>query len=280
MIELGKMQSLIVVRKAPEGLYLNAKGAGDGQAVLLPREEAPQDINTGAELEVFVYADPESGMFATLKRPKLVLGELALLKVVDITRFGAFLDWGLDKDLLLPLKEQTGRLIKGKPYLVGLFVNNRGRLCATMKIYDRLSAEPPYKKNEQVGGTIYSINKEMGAFVAVDNKYHGLILNKELYGDYAIGDQVQARIVKVRPDGKLELSLRQKAYKEIEHDAQNLLNKLKDSGGFLPFNDDSPPELIKDQLKMSKRAFKRALGRLLQEGAVRITDTGIELAWN
>jgi predicted RNA-binding protein (virulence factor B family) len=279
MLELGKMQKLEVVRKAQEGLYLNSKKDKDRNDVLLPRKEAPQEIEMGEEIDVFVYQDPEEGKIATLKRPKLQLGELAVLKVVDTTNFGAFLDWGLEKDLLLPLKEQAGRVIKGRAYLVGLFVNKIGRLCATMRIYDLLSAESPYKENERVHGTIYNINKDLGTFVAVDNKYHGLILNKELYGNYAIGDKVEVRIKKVRPDGKLELSLREKAYHEIEHDAQKILEKLKIGGGSLPLNDNSSPDQIKVELNISKRAFKRAVGRLLLEGAIKITDTGIELTW-
>jgi predicted RNA-binding protein (virulence factor B family) len=271
MVELGKTQKLQVLRKTQEGLYLN-------DDVLLPWNQAPQDIKIGEEIEVFVF-NPEDRMLATLKRPKLELGELAVLKVVAITKYGAFLDWGLEKDLLLPVKEQAGRVVKGGACLVGLFVNNRGRLCATMKIYDHLSAESPYKQNDRVHGTIYSINQELGAFVAVDNKYHGLILNNELYGNYAIGDSVEVRVKKVRPDGKLELSLRQEAYNEIEHDAQKILARLKKSGGTLLLNDNSPPEHIKADLNMSKRAFKRAVGRLLREGAIEITDNGIELTW-
>lgn len=279
MIELGKMQELEVARKTQHGFYLNAKKDKDKNDVLLPENQAPHDIKTGEEIEVFVYRDDQGSMKATVKRPKLLLGELSVLRVVDITNFGAFLDWGLEKDLLLPLKEQVVKIVKGRSYLVGLFVNSKGRLCATMKIYDLLSAASPYKENDRVHGTIYNINEDLGAFVAVDDKYHGLILNKELYGNYAIGDKVEVRIKKVRSDGKLELSLRQEAYNEIESDAQKILERLKMSDSTLLLNDSSSPEQIKAELNMSKRAFKRAVGRLLREGAVNITDKGIELTW-
>jgi predicted RNA-binding protein (virulence factor B family) len=279
MIEQGKMQLLEVVRKDRQGLYLNAKSAVDNNHVLLPRKQAPQDIGTGEEIEVFVYKDAEDRRFATVKRPKLLLGELAVLKAVDVTAFGAFLDWGLEKDLLLPVKEQAGRVVKGGSYLVGLFINSRGRLCATMKIYDLLSVKHPYKENDRVHGTIYNINRDLGAFVAVDNKFHGLILNNELYGNYAIGDNVEVRVKKVRRDGKLELSFRQEAYHEIENDAQKILGRLKMGNGTLLINDSSSPEQIKAELNMSKRAFKRAVGRLLLEGAIKITDKGIDLTW-
>lgn len=279
MIELGKMHKMEVVRKTHNGFYLNWKKEKDKNDVLLTENQAPQEIKTGEEIEVFVYRDDEGSMIATVKRPKLLLGELSVLKVVDTTSFGAFLNWGLEKDLLLPVKEQVCKVVKDRSYLVGLFVNDKGRLCATMKIYDLLSASSPYKENDRVHGTIYNINQNLGAFVAVDDKYHGLILNNELYGNYAIGDKVEVRIKKVRPDGKMELSLRQEAYNEIESDAQQILERLKMSDGTLLLNDNSAPEHIKAELNMSKRAFKRAVGRLLREGAVKITDKGIELTW-
>ncbi|MDD4334684.1 MAG: S1-like domain-containing RNA-binding protein [Desulfotomaculaceae bacterium] len=279
MIKLGKMQKMEVAKKTRHGFYLHAKIDQEQNDVLLPGNQAPPEIKTGEEIEVFVYRDDQENLKATAKRPKLLLGELSVLKVVDTTNFGAFLDWGLEKDLLLPLKEQFGKVVKGRSYLVGLFVNSKGRLCATMKIYDLLSAASPYKENDRVQGTIYNINEDLGAFVAVDDKYHGLILNKELYGNYAIGDRVEVRIKKVRPDGKLELSVRQEAYNEIESDAQKILERLKMSDSILPLNDSSSPEQIKAGLNMSKRAFKRAVGRLLREGAVKITDHGIKLTW-
>lgn len=269
MTELGRMQKLAVVNEEQRGLFL----AG---GVLLPRQQAPQGLATGDEIEVFVYQDPAAGLVATPVRPKLLLGELAMLKVVDTTKFGAFLDWGLEKDLLLPHKEQVGQVIKGQSYLVGLFVNARGRLTATMRVYDLLQAGAPYKKNDRVQGVIYSINRELGAFVAVDNKYHGLIANNELFGSHAPGDQVTVRVKQVRPDGKLDLSLREAAHHEIEHDAQKIMDKLQLNGGVLLLNDYSPPEEINAQLAMSKRAFKRAVGRLLLQEAITITDTGIQ----
>lgn len=214
-----------------------------------------------------------------LNKPKLTLGELAVLKVVDITNFGAFLDWGLEKDLLLPAKEQIGKVERGLAYLVGLFLNQNNRVCATMRIYDQLSTQSPYKVNNRVKGTVYNLNKDLGAFVAVDNKYHGMIPNNELFGICSIVDTIEARVKKVRQDGKLELSLRQEAYNEIEMDARRILDKLKSKGGALKLNDNSSPDQIKRELNMSKGAFKRAIGRLLKEGVIKITDRGIEMMW-
>jgi uncharacterized protein len=268
---------LDVVGKTQDGVYLNLKNSKDKNNILLTKNQVTQEIEIGNEIEVFVYKDSEDKMVATVRKPKLIMGELTSLRVVEITKFGAFLDWGLEKDLFLPFREQVGKIIKGSKYLVGLYVDSSNRLCATMNIYNLLSNDSPYKENDRVNGTIYSISKELGVFVAVDNKYQGLIPNKEVYGSYNEGDCVEVRIKRVRQDGKLELSLRKEAYNEIEDDAQKIISKLKLKGGTLQLNDSSHPDKIKAELNMSKGAFKRAVGKLLKERIIRITDNGIEM---
>lgn len=279
MIELGKTQTLEIRSFTPLGAVLHAKNAGEEAGVLLPQKQVPEGAAIGDELQVFIYKDSQDQLAATVKQPKLQLGEAAVLTVAEITKIGAFLDWGLEKDLLLPFKEQTEDVRKDGKYLVALYVDNSGRLCATMRLYPLLDSHAPYKAKDRVHGTIYHISSEWGCFVAVDNKYHGLIPNKEMYGPIAVSDAVYARVVKVRPDGKLELSLREPAYKEIEGDAQKIINALSANHGKLKLNDSSPPEQIKAHLGLSKGAFKRAVGRLLKEGAIKITDEGIETAW-
>lgn len=279
MIELGKIQRLEVIRQTSIGAYLNSRDDKSADDILLPKNQVPQELKVGDEIEVFVYHDSEDRIISTVKKPKLTIGEMAVLKVVETTKIGAFLDWGLEKDLLLPFKEQEGDIKIGEEYLVALYVDKSNRLCATMKIYNMLSSTSPYKKNERVHGIIYSFNNQLGYFVAVENKYHGLILNKEVYGNYALGDKVEARIKAVRTDGKLELSLRETAYDEIEGDAQKIINQLKLHNGKLQLNDNSAPEKIKAELNMSKKAFKRAVGRLMKEGAIKLTDNGIETMW-
>lgn len=279
MIELGKIQKLQIIRKTQIGAYLNTISDKSEYDVLLPQKQVPQDIEIGDEIEVFVYKDSEDRTICTVKKPKITIGQLAVLQVVSTTSIGAFLDWGLEKDLFLPFREQVSKVITGRSYLVALYLNKDTRLCATTKIYSFLSAQPPYKENDRVQGIIYRINKELGAFVAVDNKYHGLIANKELYGDYQEGDSVDVRIKRKRLDGKLELSLRKEAYNEIESDAKKIMDELTLSNGTLLLNDKSSPEHIKVQLNMSKAAFKRAVGRLLKEGAIKITDAGIQKMW-
>ncbi|MBZ2174424.1 S1 RNA-binding domain-containing protein [Schnuerera sp. xch1] len=280
MINLGEMQKLEVKREASIGVFLNTKEENrrGGEDVLLPKKEVPEGTKIGDTLEVFIYKDSEDRLIATTKKTKVTLGEIGLLRVVDITRIGAFLDWGLEKDLFLPFKEQTMRLEKGKEYLIGLYIDKSDRLCATMKIRDFLRTDSPYKRNDWVKGIIYSINDEIGAFVAVDNKYEGLIPKKELIGVYEPGEEVDLRIIKVKEDGKLDLSLRDKAYLQIDKDAEIILKKLKENGGMLVLNDHSSPKRIRRELNMSKSAFKKAVGRLLKERKIKFIEGGIKLS--
>ncbi|WP_129600166.1 CvfB family protein [Anaerophilus nitritogenes] len=276
MIELGKIQILKVIRSTSIGIYLNQTENEENDDILLPQKQVPKDIKVGDEIEVFVYRDSEDRMIATTKKPKITLGELEKLKVIETTQIGAFLDWGLEKDLFLPFKEQTNKVQVGRSYLVSLYTDKSDRLCATMDVYKLLDDQSTYKENDQVTGTIYKVKKEIGAFVAVDLKYHGLIPQNEFYGDYMCGDEVEARVVKVKEDGKLDLSLRKKAYKQMDEDVHIILDQLDRSMGVLHLNDKTSPTRIKEELNMSKNAFKRAIGRLLKEGKIKFTDEGIE----
>lgn len=277
MIELGKIQKLQVIRNTSIGVYLNSKDNKSEDDILLPKKQVPEGTQIGDEIEVFVYRDSEDRMIATTNRPKITIGELKMLKVVEITRIGAFLDWGLEKDLLLPFKEQTTKVQKDKEYLVALYVDKSDRLCATMNISRLLEEESPYGEDERVEGTIYKIKEDIGAFVAIDNKYQGLIHRNELYGNYKLGEKVEGRVTKVREDGKLDISLREKSYKQMDTDASVILEKLYANGGKLRLSDNSSPEAIKGTLSMSKSAFKRAIGRLLKEKKIRLTENEVEL---
>ena len=278
MIEIGEIQKLEIKRKTSVGVYLNSKGSRkEDKDVLLPNKEVPKGANIGDEIEVFIYRDSKERLIATTRKPKVTLGEIGLLKVVDITKIGAFLDWGLEKDIFLPFKEQTMKLEKGRKYLIGLYLDKSDRLCGTMKIKDFLKNDSPYRENDWVKGTIYSINKEIGAFVAVDNKYEGLIPKNELIGVYVPGEEVNLRVINVKEDGKLDLSLRDKSYMEIDKDAELILNKAKENGGILLLNDYSSPKEIRNELNISKSAFKKAVGRLLKEGKIEFIEKGIKI---
>ncbi|MDP2843686.1 MAG: S1-like domain-containing RNA-binding protein, partial [Acetobacterium sp.] len=213
---------------------------------------------------------------STTREPKIQLGAFAALKVADITKVGAFLEWGLEKDLLLPYNEQTVKVQKGRDYLVNLYTDKSDRLCATMKIYPLLKVGAPYKVGDWIEGYVYQINPEIGAFVAVDNRYHGLILIKDANSDIQCGEKIHARVSEIRNDGKLVLSPNKKAYKEIPKDAVEILTKLNESQGFLPYNDKTEAFVIKKEFNMSKSSFKRAVGKLLKEKKIRITERGIE----
>lgn len=278
MIEIGKMQTLSVVKEAMQGVYLNELEGRDKE-ILLPKAQVPEGTQIGDTLEVFVYRDSEDRKIATIRKPKLMIGELAPLKVVSVNRIGAFLDWGLEKDLFLPFKQQIGRIHKDEVYLVGMYKDKSDRLCATMKVYDLLRCDSPYKVNDEVTGTIYSFKEAFGAFVAVDNKYHGLIPIKELYGNHQVGETVSLRVCFVKPDGKLELSLRKSAHLQMEDDARAIMEALEVHGGQLSLHDKSSPEEVKEVLHMSKAAFKRAVGRLMKEGAIEIKEDGIKRNW-
>ncbi|NLJ99418.1 MAG: S1 RNA-binding domain-containing protein [Tissierellia bacterium] len=277
MIELGKIQKLEVKRNTSIGVFLNTGKQERYDDILLPKKEVPEGTKTGDILEVFVYKDSENRMISTMRKPKVTLGEIGLLKVVDITKIGAFLDWGLEKDLFLPFKEQTMKLKKGKEYLIGLYIDKSQRLCGTMKVRDFLRNDSPYKENDWTKGTIYSINDEFGAFVAVDNRYEGLIPKRELVGVHIPGEEVNVRITNVKKDGKLDLSLRDRSHMEIDSDIDRIVDKAMENNGILYLNDHSSPKEIRRKLSMSKSAFKKAVGRLLKEGRIEFIENGIKL---
>lgn len=267
-MRLGEKQVLTVVKKVDFGVYLGS----DEERVLLPKKQVPEEIEVGDPVEVFLYKDSSDRMIATTKEPKLTLGNLAVLEVVDVGRIGAFLDWGLEKDLLLPFKEQTVKVEKGDRCLVSLYVDKSGRLCATMKVHPLLKTDSPYKKDDIVTGTVYGISREFGVFVAVDDLYSALIPRREVYGRMYIGQQVEARVAGVKPDGKLDLSVRGKIPEQMDADAGQIMEQIRKNGGFLPFTDKAEPERIKAEFGMSKAAFKRAVGRLLKQGRIIIDD--------
>ncbi|QUH25767.1 S1 RNA-binding domain-containing protein [Serpentinicella alkaliphila] len=277
MIEIGKIQKLEILRMTSVGAFLNSKEDSDGDDILLPNNQIDSDLEVGDEVEVFVYRDSEDRLIATVNKPKLTLGQLAYLKVVDVTKIGAFMDWGLEKDLLLPFNEQTVRVRVGKEYLVALYLDKSQRLCATMDIYKYLQEDAPYKEDARVRGIVYKVNEDVGVFVAVDNTYYGLIPKSEVFRDYKVGERIEARVVRAREDGKLDLSMREKAYLQMDEDSKLILEKLENNNGILYLNDKSDANAIKLELNMSKNAFKRAVGRLLKEGKIKFIDNGIEL---
>ena len=274
MIVLGKAQELTVRRMKDFGVYLGEDGSEE-TAVLLPKKQVPAETKVGDHITVFIYRDSEDRLIASAVMPKLQVNETAVLKVKEVGKIGAFLDMGLEKDLLLPFREQTYKVRPGEECLVALYIDKSGRLAATMNVYPYMDAASPYQKDDMVKGIIYQIKEDLGAFVAVDNCYFGLIPKHELYGKYREGEAIEARVTKVRDDGKLDLSPRQKAYMQMDTDAELVLKVLDQFDGVLPFNDKADPEVIKREFQMSKNAFKRAVGNLLKAGKVEITEKNI-----
>lgn len=274
MVELGKINHLPILRVFKHGAYLGF----EDENVLLPSQELSPEDRIGETISVFIYKDNHNRIIATKRIPIITIGELAMLEVKEITSIGAFMDWGLSKDLLLPFKEQTVKLEKGRKYLVALYIDKSDRLCATMRIRDYLSSESPYKVNDWVQGVVYSYNREIGAFVAVDNRYEAMIPAQEVYGAITEGETIKARVVNIKKDGKLDLTLRDRSYLMIDEDAKTILDVLERNNGFVPYNDGSNPTAIREKFQgMSKSSFKKALGHLLKEKKIEFYNDGIQL---
>lgn len=268
MIKIGKKQKLTIVKKVDFGVYLADVSEDADEKVLLPARQVPKQAQVDDELTVFVYRDSGDRLIATTREPVLEVGGTALLTVREVGKFGAFLDWGLEKDLLLPFREQTMPVKAGDKCLVLLYVDKSGRLCATMKVYSHLRTDSPYHRDDKVEGTVYEVNPRFGVFVAVDNCYSALIPLREPAEGISVGDRICARVTEVKEDGKLSLSLREKAYIQINTDAQKLLELLARVGGSLDIGDKSDPEKIRSLTGMSKNEFKRAAGNLYKQKLV------------
>lgn len=277
MIELGRRQQLKVLRLTTVGAYIGQGDEDEKGGILLPKKYLTQSTAAGDTVEVFVYRDSEDRLVATTEKPAIQVGEIGYLRVKETGSLGAFLDWGLEKDLLLPHREQQQRPQKGRSVLVALYVDKSDRLCATTYVEKYLEHRSSYQNDDRVEGVVYRISETLGVLVAVDGRYMGLIPKQEAIGDFHKGDQVSCRVASVKEDGKLILSLREKAHLQMDTDAVQLLSVLEKRGGVLDIHDDSDPELVRSTLRMSKRAFKRAAGRLLKERRIEMTEQGIRL---
>lgn len=275
MVQIGTYNKMKIDRVTKSGAFLTDGTPGE-KGVLLPGAQIPDGAAVGDSLEVFIYRDSEDRPIATTKKPLVTLGQAAVMKVVQVNDIGAFLDWGLDKDLLLPFKEQRWKVRPGAEVFAALYTDKSGRLCATMLVDRFLSADSPYKKDDTVTGILYEINRDIGGFVAVDGKYFGLIPREEITRAHRPCMSVTARVARVRSDGKLVLDPRKKAYKQMEDDAESVMALIDRYGGKLPFTDKADPEYIKLMTGLTKNAFKRAVGRLYKEGRIVINDKTIE----
>ena len=276
-LKLGVMQTLVIERQKEFGAFLRAAEDTVGEeTVLLPKKQVPAGAEKGKAVEVFLYKDSSDRLIATTRRPLLTVGEVGKLEIREITKIGAFLDMGLERDVLLPFRERIGELKPGASVLVALYVDKSERIAATMRVYRYLKVAEGIAKEQTVRGTVYELS-DPGVYVAVEDKYFGLIPRAEAYGNFSVGQEITARVIRIREDGKLDLSPRRRAFEQMDDDAELLLKKLAAAGGELPFHDRSNPAEIEAAFGLSKSAFKRALGKLLKAGKVVKTQQGIQL---
>ena len=272
---LGRRVSLRVRRLGAPGAYLAEAQDGDRDAILLPRAEVPAGAKEGDEVDVFVHLDSEGRPLATAKEPKLELGQVAFLAVTQISRFGAFVDWGLPKELLVPFAEQTTELRAGDRHPIGLYLDGSGRLAGTMRVAElvgRGGAKVDWQLDEWVQGEAWRNEPEIGLFVILERQHVGLVPRAEPHG-LSRGQGARFRVSNVLPDGRIELSLRGHAHEELASDAGHILAVLSREGA-PRIGDRSTPDEIRRVFGLSKKAFKRAAGRLLKERSVTVDGEG------
>jgi len=275
-IKMGEHNTLKVSKIVRMGAYLKSD-TKSAEEILLPKNQMPEGLKEGDSLRVFAYRDSEDRPIATLKKPLAKVGDVAMLKAVSVTKIGAFFDWGLEKDVYMPMKEMTYKVLPGKKYLVAIYLDKSDRVCATSRVYNYLREDGPYKIDDAVEGIVYNVVEDIGAFVAIENKYSGLIPKTEPYKTLSPGDTISAKVVRILEDGKITLSIKKSDHRRITKEAHKILGVLQYNKGFLPLNDDSSAEAIKLRLGMSKTVFKKALGNLLRINKVEQTKEGIRI---
>lgn len=274
MIQLGSFHTLPVQRLTDFGAFLGADEMGE---VLLPRRYVTDDLKVGDFIRVFLHMDSEDRPVATTDTPKVVVGEFAFLKVTSVTKFGAFLDWGLGKDLLVPFGEQQRPMEEGRSYLVHVYLNvHDGRLAASSKIDKFLDKTPPHYKAGQAVDLIVANTTDLGFKAIVNHRHWGVLFSDEVFQRLSFGQPIKGFIKRVRPDGKIDLSL-QSTQDVRDKNADTILRYLELNDGFSPIYDKSSPEQISRAFGMSKAAFKRTVGNLYKQGVIDLEDTGIRL---
>ncbi|HXS36757.1 MAG TPA: S1-like domain-containing RNA-binding protein [Flavipsychrobacter sp.] len=275
MVQVGRYNTLRVVKVVEFGMYLD----GGEDEILLPKRFVPADLKEEDDVEVFIYHDSENRLIATTQHPRGIVGDIVNLKVVSTTKQGAFLDWGLMKDLFVPLSQQVSRMIEGQSYFVYIYIDEQtGRVAATEKIAPYLSNEHlTIKEREPVDLLIYR-QTEIGYQVIINHKYNGLLHSNEVFRDIEIGETSKGFIKTIRPDNKIDVSLGIMGYKRVEDESTKILRLLQENDGYLPYHDKSDPEEIYSFFGMSKKTFKMTIGALYKQHKVTLTQSGIKLA--
>ena len=275
-VVLGKYNQLEVVKQVDFGVYLN--GGDDGE-ILLPSRYVPEGCKPGDMLNVFIYLDNEERLIATTLQPKVQVGEFACLEVAWVNEYGAFLDWGLMKDLFVPFREQKQKMQKGYRYVVHAHVDEDSyRIMASAKVERYLSKEmPPYQPGEEVEVMVWQ-RTDLGYKVIVDNQFSGLVYQREIFKALEPGMKMSAYIRQVREDGKIDLTLQKDGLQKVGDFAELLLQYIKDHDGYTPLNDKSAAEDIYDAFEVSKKTFKKAVGDLYKKRLIVLVEDGIRLA--
>lgn len=273
-LQLGKINCLKVLRRADHGLYL----AGGPEDILLPNKYVPEGTEIDDEIEVFVYLDSEERLIATTEKPLAQVGDFAWLRVAWVNNFGAFLDWGLTKDLFVPFREQKMKMQKERSYLVHVHLDPETyRIMASAKVERYLSTDyPPYHGGDEVSCLVWQ-KTDLGFKVIVENRFSGLLFDDEIFCQLRSGDRITAFVKQVRPDGKIDLSLQKKGQRAVVDFSETLLNHLQTMKGFSPLGDKSPAEEIYSVFGVSKKVFKKAVGDLYKRRLITIEDDGLHL---
>lgn len=275
-IELGRFNILEVVKEVDFGMYLD--GGEEGE-ILLPQRYVPEDCRPGDKLNVFLYLDNEERLVATTLTPLVQVGEFACLEVAWVNEYGAFLNWGLMKDLFVPFREQKMKMLVGNKYVVHAHIDDESyRIVASAKV-DRylLKDTPPYEAGEEVSILIWQ-KTDLGFKAIIENKYGGLLYDSEIFQPLRTGDTLKAFIKQVREDGKIDLILQKPGFEKVDDFAKTLLQYIKDNGGRISLNDKSPAEEIYDTFGVSKKTFKKGVGDLYRKHLILLQEGGIALA--
>ena len=274
MTQIGKINKLRVIKEVDFGVYLDGEELGE---ILLPQKYVPADYETDGMIDVFIYLDSEDRLIATTEKSVAMVGEFALLKVASVTKFGAFLDWGLPKDLLVPFREQKQKMEEGKSYVVFIYLDEESqRIAASAKPDKFLDLKPiKYTEGEEVDLLIYD-KTDIGYKAIIEGTHSGILYENEVFQKLEMGQQTKGYIKKIREDNKIDLSLQKSGYENVDEVSKKILALLKEQDGFIPVTDKSPPEVISDIFGVSKKTFKKSIGALYKKRLISIDDDGIK----
>jgi len=276
MVQVGNYNTLRVVKQVDFGVYLDG---GEGEEILLPKRFIPEGgLEDGDEIEVFIYHDSDNRLIATTQHPKGVVGDLVSLKVVNMTRQGAFMDWGLMKDIFVPLSQQVSRMFEGQFYTVLIYLDEQtGRVAATERFNSKFDNEELTVSERDIADLLVLRESDLGYVVAINNKHEGLLHFGDIFRDLKPGDKLQGYIKTIRPDNKIDVASGVPGYQKVANEEEKILQLLKENNGYLPYHDKSDPEEIHEFFGMSKKVFKMTTGALYKQQKIKFTQTGIQL---